>query len=87
VTPEPQLPEAYVGTSDNLDFNAQCFAGSSATDFLTGLTDTEVPVNFDWVGSDQSNIFQWPGLALTIRQELWDNQFQTTPMVVEDFDS
>ncbi|KAE8449401.1 hypothetical protein EG329_008302 [Mollisiaceae sp. DMI_Dod_QoI] len=42
---------------------AQPFAGSSAADFLTGITDTDM--NFDW--------------------ELWDSQFQTTSVGVEDF--
>jgi hypothetical protein len=50
-TPAPQLPaysdQAYLGASNKLDFNAQYFAGSSVTDFLTGTTDTDM--NFDWV--------------------------------------
>ena len=59
-TPAPQPPaysdQAYLGASDKLDFNAQYFVGSSATDFLTGTTDTEM--NFDWVSSDPSKVFQ-----------------------------
>jgi hypothetical protein len=51
--PVPQLPassdQAYLGASNTLDFNTQYFAGSSATDFLTGTTDTDM--NFDWVSS------------------------------------
>jgi len=49
-TPASQLPaysdQAYLGASNKLDFNAQYFVGSSATDFLIGTTDTEM--NFDW---------------------------------------
>jgi hypothetical protein len=59
-TPAPQLPaysdQAYLGASNKLDFSAQYFVGSSATDFLTGTIDTEM--NFDWVSSDPSKVFQ-----------------------------
>jgi hypothetical protein len=51
-----------------------------------GTTDTDI--NFDWVSSAPSKVFQRPGYLSIIGQELWDSQFQTTlPMVADDFDS
>jgi hypothetical protein len=43
-------PEAY----DQLDFNVPYFEGSSTTDFLTGMADTDM--NFDWISSHGSKL-------------------------------
>jgi len=52
--PAPPLPtsidQAYIGTSNKLDFDIQYFGGPTTTEFLMGTTDTDM--NFDWVSSN-----------------------------------
>jgi hypothetical protein len=57
-TPQPptHTDQAYFEISKELDFNVQNFMGTSPTDFITGMTDTEM--NFNWVSSDPAIAFQ-----------------------------